>query len=94
LYNNKVILELNYTHSPELFTIPETARESFYKLALLDTKAYLWNALRYYTTVQTAFGQMDLKIDGWVNAESDRKDLLQEWDENYHLDSCPAIFFI
>jgi len=94
LYNNKVYLELNYTHSPELFTIPETARESFYKLALLDTKAYLWNALRYYTTIQTAFGQMDLKIDGWENAESDRKDLLQEWDENYHLDSCPAIFFI
>ena len=29
LYNNKVILELNYTHSPELFTIPETARLRF-----------------------------------------------------------------
>lgn len=94
LYNNKVYLDLAYTHSPELFTIPETARESFFTLAVLDAKVYLWNALRYYTTIQTAFGQMDLKIDAWENAASDRKDLLREWDENYHLDSCPAIFFI
>ena len=94
LYNNKVYLDLMYTHSPELFTIPETARESFFNLALLDCKAYLWNALRYYTTIQTAFCQMDLKIDSWENAEADRKDLLQQWDENYHLDSMPAIFYI
>lgn len=94
LYNNKVYLDLMYTHSPELFTIPETARESFFNLALLDCKAYLWNALRYYTTVQTAFGQMDLKVDAWENAEADRRDLLQQWDENYHLDSMPAIFYI
>ena len=94
LYNNKVYLDLTYTHSPELFTIPETARESFFNLALLDCKMYLWNALRYYTTVQTAFGQMDLKIDAWENAESDRRDMLREWDESYHLDSVPAIFYI
>lgn len=94
LYNNKVYIDLTYTHSPELFTIPETARESFFNLALLDCKSYLWNALRYYTTVQTAFGQMDLKIDAWENAESDRRDLLNQWDESYHLDSVPAIFYI
>ena len=94
LYNNKVYLDLQYTHSPELHTIPDTARESFYRLALLDTKAYLWNALRYYTTVQTAIGQMDLKIDAWENAEADRLELLNQWDENYHLDSVPAVFYI
>lgn len=94
LYNNKVFLDLNYVHSPELFTIPETARESFFKLALLDTRAYLYNMLKYYTTIQTAYGQMDLKIENWENAENDRQELLNQWDDNYHLDSCPAVFFI
>ena len=50
--------------------------------------------MRYYTTVQTAFGQMDLKIDAWENAEADRNDLLNQWDENYHLDSVPAVWYI
>ena len=94
LYNNKVYIDIDYTHSPELFTIPETARESFFKLALLDAKMYLYNQLKYYTTIQTAYGQMDLKIENWENAESERADLLNNWDENYHLDSCPAIFYI
>lgn len=94
LYNNKVYLDILYTHSPELFTIPTTARESFYKLCLLDTKAYLYNALKYWNPSPTAYGQLDLKIDAWENAESDRNDLLNQWDESYHLDSMPAVFFI
>ena len=101
LYNNKVYIDITYTHSPELFTIPDTARSSFYKLALLDAKMYLWNHLRYFTTIQTAYGQMELKVDSWENAESERADLLSEradllnnWDENYHLDSVPAIWYI
>lgn len=94
LYNNKVWLDLAYTHSPELNTIPLTARESFFQLALLDTKMYLWNQMKYYVGLQTAIGQLDLKIDSWENAESERKDLLNSWDDTYHLDSIPAIFYI
>lgn len=94
LYNNKVYLDLAFTHSPELYTIEETARESFFKLALLDTKAYLYAQMKYYTTIQTAFGQMDLKVDSWEGAENERHDLLNDWDERYHLDSVPAIFYI
>ena len=94
LYNNKVFLDLNYEHSRELFTIPETARESFFKLALLDARMYLYNALKYYSSIQTAYGQLDLKIDNWESAESERQDLLNQWDDNYHLDSCPAIYYI
>ena len=37
---------------------------------------------------------MDLKIENWENTESESADLLNNWDENYHLDSCPAIFYI
>ena len=55
---------------------------------------YLYNALKYYSTIQTAYGTLDLKIDNWENAESERNDLLSQWDDNYHLDSCPAIVYI
>lgn len=94
LYNNKVDMDLNYTHSPELFTIPDTARDSFFKLALLDTKIYLYQAMKYYASMQTAIGTMDLKIDAWENAESERQELLDKWDDTYHLDSCEPIIYI
>lgn len=94
LYNNKVDLDLIYVHSPELHTIPETARQSFVKLALLDTKIYVYNTLKYYANMQTAIGQLDLKIDDWSNAESERSDLLSQWDDTYHLDSVNPIVYI
>ena len=94
LYNNKVWLDLLYTHSPELNTIPLSARESFFKLALLDTKVYLWNNMKYYKNMETAIGHLDLSIDSWENAESERNDLLSNWDENYHLDSVTPIFWL
>ena len=28
----------------------------------------------------------ELKIDDWQNAESERKELLNQWDDSYHLD--------
>ena len=94
LYNNKVWLEIAWEHSPELFTIPLDLREAFFKLAYLDMKIYLWSNLKYWSQMQTAIGTLDLKIDNYEGAEGDRDTLLEQWDDNYHLDALPAILYI
>lgn len=73
-------------HTENLQSISLSAWESFYKLALLDVKRMLYNSMKHYTEIQSAFGNVNLKIDDWSNAESDRADLLNNWDDSFHLD--------
>ena len=90
LYNmyssSKVVLELGFQHDKSLASIPDTASESFMELALLDVKENLYPTVKQYTEIQTAVGNINFKLDGWENAESDRKELLNKWDDVYHLD--------
>ena len=89
VYNSKILVEVLYQHHPELFTITQTSRASFYKLALVNAKVFLYNNLKHYTSMETAYGHIDLKIDDWSNAEGDKKELLDGWDDTYHLDQNP-----
>ena len=40
----------------------------------------------------TAIGTINLKIDDWANAESERKELIDNWDNTYHLDFKPVYY--
>lgn len=86
VYNSKIMVEVAYQHHKELFTIPVTARSSFFKLAKLDAKIFLYNTLKHYSSITTAYGTIDLKIDDWANAESERDELTNQWDDTFHLD--------
>ena len=96
LYNlyvsQKIIIEYAQVHDKTLGSIPDTASESFYKLALLDCKMGLYNTMKHYNELQTAHGTVNLKIDDWANAESDRESLLEKWDDTYHLDGKTQYF--
>lgn len=92
-YNSKILVEIGYMHSPELFTIPITQRDSFFDLALLDAKLFLYNTLKHYSEIETAYGRVNLKIDDWNGAEGERKELLERWADTYHLDQ-PNMFWI
>jgi len=92
LYNmstmaTEIFVEFALEHAENLVTIPNTAWESFYELALLDIKRFLYGAMRHYNEIQTAYGTVSLKIDEWANAEQERKDLLEKWRDVYHLDA-------
>lgn len=93
VYNSKIVLDVAFQHHKELFTIPITARSSFFKLAKLDAKIFLYNTLKHYSSINTAYGTIDLKIDDWSNAESEREELTNQWDETFHLDQ-PNMFFV
>ena len=92
-YTSKIEVEVKYEHHHELFTIPDSQRESFYEFALLTAKAFLFNNLDMYSGFRTAYGEVDLKIDKWGNAEDDLRSMVKEWEELYHLDQ-PNIFWI
>ena len=96
LYNlyasSKIVCTLGFQHDKSLATISETARESFMKLALLDAKANLYPTLKMYTQLNTSIGSIDLKLDDWANAEQERNELINQWDDNYILD-IPNIYY-
>ena len=69
-----------------LQSIRPTAEESFFKLAVLDVKENLYQLVKHYTTIQTAYGTVELKIDDWADAANERKELINQWDDSYHLD--------
>lgn len=89
LYNelcSKVIVEYGQMHDPSLVSIPPTAAESFYKLAILDVKQTFYSLVKHYTELQTAHGRIDLHIDDWAEAAAKREELLNQWEDVYHLD--------
>ena len=88
----KIVMELGFEHDKSLVTIPDSASESFMKLALLDVKENLYPTMKQYSEINTAIGTINLKIDDWQNAENERDELLKEWDDTYHLDLKPMYF--
>lgn len=83
---NNYRLTLALSHAENLSTIPATCYGSFLKLATLDVKNYLYNTLIHYENLSTAYGQLNLNIDRWSNADDDRRTLIEKWEQTYHLD--------
>lgn len=73
-------------HEPNGETIPPTCYESFMQLATLDMKMFLYNTLKLYDNIASAFGNIQLKIEDHQSAESDRTALLDRWNDTFHLD--------
>lgn len=91
-YKDQIIINVELSFSKELYDIPITQRQAFYKLALLDAKRYFWSHLKYYKDFQTAIASFNLPIDDWADAESRREELLEKWDEQFHLSRVPVVW--
>lgn len=74
-----------YEHDPNCETIPDSAYQSFLELAELDIKATLYQSMKYYHNLNSAYGQIDLKIDEWSNAENERKEVIRGMKERFHI---------
>lgn len=73
-------------HDPNGESIEESCYDSFMELAMLDVKQFLYNTLKLYDGIPTAFGAINLKIDDYQSAEADRNALLDKWRDTFHLD--------
>lgn len=64
---------------PNFGYIPESYSLNLEQLAKLDIKLLLYPELKHYENLESADGQISLKLDGWESAEKERDDLLYEW---------------
>ena len=74
-------VELLLKHDLSLSTIDDGAFMDLRELTTLDLKAYLYNKLKRLDTLEVGVGSIQLRIDDWSNAESERRDLLKQWRE-------------
>lgn len=80
-------LECFITHPKNLSTIPMGAEDVLKKLALYDVKIFLYDNLRHYDKIETAYGIIDLKIDDWASAEQERSEYVEEKLANTKINS-------
>lgn len=80
-------------HDPQGESIPVTCRESFMNLAILDVEMSLYNILKNMNNVGSAFKEIQLKIDEWSSAESNRNSLIEKWTNSFHFDDTDLITF-
>lgn len=92
LSSYSLVFTLLFEHDKSFASITPMSEESFYKLAELDVKQALYGTMKHYNDIQTAYGNINLKIDDWSNAADERKSLLTEWDEKYHLDYAQVFY--
>ena len=86
-YKNRVVITIDMTYNDELFDIPPRMRSSFAALAELDVRRTLYHNLKYWEELQTAAGSFRLRIDDFQDAENQRNELLDNWNESHHLES-------
>lgn len=68
-----IIAKINY---PSWGHVPEPYSIASEQLAKLDVKIFLWNTLKLYDKMESADGQIDMRIDDWDNAKNERQELL------------------
>lgn len=73
-------------HMPNGETIKDSCRSSFMEMADLHCKVFLYNNLKFYNNIPTAFGNIELPISDWQGAQEQLTALIKEWRETFHLD--------
>ena len=92
----KTILEFELAceHDENGESIPESCYDSFMELATLDTENFLYQTLKYYDEIPTAWGTIKLNIQSYESAADRRKTLLDDWRDKFHVDDDSAIKFM
>ena len=60
----------------------------------MTQKIIIFNIRKNYPNLNTAFGSLELDIDSYSSAESDRKELLERFKENYYRSAQRRLIFI
>lgn len=82
----EINVEIAFPQDKSLITIEDTCYDSFLDLATLDCKKFLYESLKHYPELNSAYGNIALKIEDWQQADDNRKQLLEQWNNTYHLD--------
>jgi hypothetical protein len=78
--------DLNAEH-PDVATIHAGLREEFLLLAEYDMKIDLLGQRRFFASIGTVFGEVNLNLETLESAEDKRTELLQKFDDKHYLNS-------
>ena len=86
-------IKIGFKHYNNLSTIGTGQEESFFQLAKLDIKTFLYNNLKHFDKIDTVYGTIDLHIEDWANAENDRTDMANRMKESSNLANFPSLYY-
>ena len=72
----RIVVKVPY---PNFGAVPQSLQLPMEELAKLDIKLLLYPELKMYDEMDTADSRINLKLDGWDNAERERMELLNDW---------------
>ena len=76
-------INLLVKHPRNLMTIPPTQMEIFEELATCDVAIFLFNNIKYFNNVETAFATTELNLDGIQDYANRRPDIVQTLRDSY-----------
>lgn len=82
----QLVFKVACEHESNGESIEDGCYDSFLELATLDMKIFLYNTLKLYDGIPTAFGNINLKIEEYQAADGERTALLDKWRDTFHLD--------
>ena len=54
--------------------------------------AMLYQTMKHYNEIQTAYGTIQMKLADWQNAADQRKQLVDDWANLYQMDIIPFTY--
>ena len=76
-------INLLVKHPRNLMTIPPTQMEIFEELATCDVAIFLFNNIKYFNNVETAFATTELNLDVIQDYANRRPDIVQTLRDSY-----------
>lgn len=76
------IIVCNVVHSKNFYTIPINLQDQFFRLALYDTQDLLYHIRNRFSNLQTTFGNIELYLDEYRDANDKRIELLEDFKKN------------
>ena len=80
IHGDLIFVTFLIMHSGDLSTINISYIDYLTKIYKLDLQIALYATLKHMDKIDTTFGEIDLKIDDWQDAESRRDELTEDWN--------------
>ena len=80
-----ITIEFCLDNDENLITLDNSVYEGVRRLFVLDLKSAIYNEFSTWSNLDTSLGTIDLKIDEWSGAESERNELFDQFDSLSHL---------
>ena len=91
--DSSIFLSVECEHDLSCESIPESCRESFLRLAYLDTGITALNSLENIEGMGSGYKEIRYKIDKWSGYKDKREALVKEWTDTWYLDDEDSFLF-